>query len=365
MRCRKFGISLNTSKSIFDVTRSKLLGHIFSDSGISIDHERIVAILNLPAPTSKKEVQSFMGVINFVRRFVLDFVVMVKPIHNLLKQDCSFSWTDDIKNAFVGIKKAINSAPILAKLDFEKEFMIYTNATEEVVSAILMQGDDQGNEKPVAYMSQILSDYEFKYYFIEKHAFSLVKAVEKFHYFILGKHTLVKVPLPAVKFSLSLTYLSGKIAHWLAKIQEDDLTIVTSTTIKGCDLAFHLAQHVETSEEIDEHDSSLSTLFYIDNQILPVSEHPWYKNLVYYLQDQRCPDNLDTHQRRSLHLQSARYVIIGDFLFRITTDGMLVRCVNNEETQKLLQETHGSSDSVIHVGGHFSAKTTAFKIIRK
>jgi hypothetical protein len=85
-------------------------------------------------------------------------------------------------------------------MDFEKEFMIYTNATEEAISSILMQCDDQGNEKPVAYMSQILSDDEFKYSFIEKHAFSLVKAVEKFFHFILGKHTLVKVPLPAVKF---------------------------------------------------------------------------------------------------------------------------------------------------------------------
>jgi hypothetical protein len=66
MRCRKFGISLNPSKSIFGVTKGKLLGHIVSDSRISIDPERIVAILNLPAPTSKKEVQDFMGVINFV-----------------------------------------------------------------------------------------------------------------------------------------------------------------------------------------------------------------------------------------------------------------------------------------------------------
>jgi hypothetical protein len=70
---------------------------------------------------------------------------------------------------------------------------------------------------------------------------------------------------------------------------------MTSTTTKGHDLALHLTHHVENSEEIDEHDSSLATLFYIDNQILPVSEHPWYRNLVYYLQNKRCPDNLDTH----------------------------------------------------------------------
>jgi hypothetical protein len=91
MRCRKFNISLNPSKSIFDVTKDNLLGHIVSDSGISIDPKRIAAILNLPAPTSKKEVQAFMGIMNFVRRFVPNFAVMVKPIHNLLKQYHSFS----------------------------------------------------------------------------------------------------------------------------------------------------------------------------------------------------------------------------------------------------------------------------------
>jgi hypothetical protein len=159
-----------------------------------------------------------MDIINFVHRFVPDFAVMVKPIHNLLKQDHSFSWTEYVENSFVRIKKAISSTLILARPDFEKDFIIYTSATEEAVFAILVQCDDQNNGKPVACMSQRLSDDEFKYSYIEKHAFDLVKVVEKFRHFILGKHTLVKVPLPAVKFLLSQTDLSGKLAHWLAKI---------------------------------------------------------------------------------------------------------------------------------------------------
>jgi hypothetical protein len=147
-----FCISVNIMDNIShcclidDVTKGKLLEHIVSDSGISIDPESIVAILNLPPPTSKKEVQAFMGVINFVCRFVPDFSVMFKPIHNLLKQYHSFSWSNDVENSFVGIKKVISFAPVLVKLHFEKEFMIYTNATEEAVSIILLQCDDQGNE---------------------------------------------------------------------------------------------------------------------------------------------------------------------------------------------------------------------------
>jgi hypothetical protein len=180
--------------------------------------------------------------------------------------------------------------------------MIYTNATDEVVSTILMQNDGQVNEKPMAFMSQSLFDDEFKYSFIDKDVVALFKVVENFCHFILGKHTLVKVPLTTIKFLLSQTYLSGKLAHYLANIQEHDLNIVTSTTIKGCDIALHLAQHAENGEEIADEDNSLSALFYIDNQILPVFEHPWYKNLIYHLQNQRCPNNLDTHQRIRLHI---------------------------------------------------------------
>jgi hypothetical protein len=80
--------------------------------------------LNLPALTSKKEVQAFMGINNFVCRFVPDFALMVKPIHDLLKKDRSFSWTDDVEKYFIRIKKEISYAPILAKPNFEKDFIV-------------------------------------------------------------------------------------------------------------------------------------------------------------------------------------------------------------------------------------------------
>jgi hypothetical protein len=93
-----------------------------------------------------------------------------------------------------------------------------------------------------------------------------------------------------------------------------------------------LAQHAKASEEIDEQDNPLSALFYIDSEILRVIEHPWYKYQKYYLQNQICSDNLNTHQRRRLRLESSKYVILGDFVFRRFINGILLRCVNNEES---------------------------------
>jgi hypothetical protein len=97
----------NPTKSIFGVTQGKLLNQIIFYSGISIDPERVITIQNIQAPSYKKQIQSFMGKINFVRRFVPDFTRMVKPIHNMLKQDRSFSWNDDIEKVFIEIKREI------------------------------------------------------------------------------------------------------------------------------------------------------------------------------------------------------------------------------------------------------------------
>ena len=79
-RCRKYGISLNPKKCVFAVIEGELLGHVVSKKGISINPERIKAIEQIPLPHNKKGMQSFMGTINFVWRFVPDFAQIVKPL---------------------------------------------------------------------------------------------------------------------------------------------------------------------------------------------------------------------------------------------------------------------------------------------
>jgi hypothetical protein len=111
----------------------------------------------------------------------------------------------------VDIKNAI-FAPMLAQLDFLKDFVIY-NTIEKNSLAILLQKDDLGSKQSIYFMILSLSNIELKCGLIENNSFSLVKVAEKFHHFILGKHTKVKVPLPTIKFLLSQTFLLGKLAH--------------------------------------------------------------------------------------------------------------------------------------------------------
>ena len=85
-RCRKFGISLNPKNSLFDIKEGKLLGHIISKYGVVIDPKRVSAIQSLSLPRHKKEIQSFLGKINFLRRFIPNYAEIVKDITDMLKR---------------------------------------------------------------------------------------------------------------------------------------------------------------------------------------------------------------------------------------------------------------------------------------
>ncbi|KAH9298369.1 hypothetical protein KI387_030051, partial [Taxus chinensis] len=93
--------------------------------GLAIDPERVEAIRALPLPSHKKALQSFLGRINFVRRFVPDFAALVKPITKMLKKSMAFKWTAEGKESFEAIKEAISQAPTLINLDFSKDFILY------------------------------------------------------------------------------------------------------------------------------------------------------------------------------------------------------------------------------------------------
>lgn len=129
-RCRRYGISLNPKKCMFVVTEGKLLGHVISEKGISIDPERIEAISRIGLPASQRELKSFFGKINFVRKFIIGFTEIVKPLNDMLKKGAKIEWTSPTKQAFEEIRQAIVNAPILVSPNNTKSFYLYSFASE-------------------------------------------------------------------------------------------------------------------------------------------------------------------------------------------------------------------------------------------
>jgi hypothetical protein len=225
LRCRKFDISLNPKKSIFAVEQGKLLGFIVSSDGMIIDPERTQVIAKLPPPTSKKSMQSFLGQINFVRRFVPSFSEMVRPLQNLIKKDTQYRWGPTENQAFNDIKKAIIDALSLMSPDFSQDFTLYTFASDRSYVAVLTQKNTENNEVPIAFMSSSFKGAELNYPAVDRQAYSIFKAVKHFWSYLLKSRTKVIVPYPAVRNLLVQKELGEKRANWVTSLQEYDLEI--------------------------------------------------------------------------------------------------------------------------------------------
>ena len=104
-----------------------------------INPECAEAISKIGLPKSRKEMQSFLGKINFFHRFVPNFAQVVKPLQFLVKKDVQFKWCDEQKNVFADIRKSITEAPALMSPDFTKDFILYTFATDFSYAAVLTQ----------------------------------------------------------------------------------------------------------------------------------------------------------------------------------------------------------------------------------
>lgn len=99
-KCISYGISLNPKKCMFGVSNWKLLGHIILENGISVDLDRVESILKLTMPSRKKEMRSFFKKINFVQKFIIGFVEIVKPLNEMMKKDAKIEWSNEAKSAF-------------------------------------------------------------------------------------------------------------------------------------------------------------------------------------------------------------------------------------------------------------------------
>jgi hypothetical protein len=198
-KCRKFGLSLNPKKYHFAMQEGKLLGHIVSREGIKIDPKRVEAIDTINIPRNKKEIQSSLGKIIFLRRFIPNFTEIVKLVTDMLKKNSEGKWTNEAKESFKRIKKTIGEASVLAILDYLKEFLIFSFASEHTIAIVLLQKNDEGFEQPITFFSKILRDSELKYDILEKHAYVMVKSLKSFRTYVLHSKIIPYVPTSFVK----------------------------------------------------------------------------------------------------------------------------------------------------------------------
>jgi len=150
-RMRQYGLNMNPLKCVFGVCAGDFLGFLVHMKGIEINHNKTKAIKETKAPTTKKELQSLLGKVNFLRRFISNLCGKTQAFSPLLrlKKDDVFKWEPEHQKAFEEIKSYLTKPPILSPILKNKSMILYIAASECTIGSMLTQEDKNGIERAI------------------------------------------------------------------------------------------------------------------------------------------------------------------------------------------------------------------------
>ena len=218
-------------KCDFAATSVEYLGHIVSNGQIAIDPDKMKAVTAWPVPfRNVTEVQSFLGLIGYYRKFIPRFSHIARHLHELTRKDIEFKWENQHTQAVEALKRAIVAPDCLAIFDSALTTILTTDACDYALGAALSQKHPQG-DRPVAFISRILNTTERRYSMWEKELFAIVWAIKHFRPYLLNHSFTVKsdnkpstqmITNSSLKLSTSAT---NRIIRWILSLQTYSFTV--------------------------------------------------------------------------------------------------------------------------------------------
>uniref|UniRef100_A0A2S2R9P6 RNA-directed DNA polymerase n=1 Tax=Sipha flava TaxID=143950 RepID=A0A2S2R9P6_9HEMI len=222
---REHKVTININKSKFFRKQIRFLGHIISTTGIMMDPEKTRAIQNFHPPRNKKQIQSFLGFINFYRKYIRNLSQQTTILSKLTQKNVSWQWNDTHQTAFDTIKTWFLEDIVIKYPDFNRPFYIYTDASTTHLGAELFQTNNEEEHQTLGFVSRALSKAEANYSTTELELLAILFACKKFRMYILGHKTYILTDHKALTFLKSCQLLNAKLLRWTLSLQEYDLNI--------------------------------------------------------------------------------------------------------------------------------------------
>src|SRR4051812_17014127 len=254
-RMRKYGLKMNPLKCAFFVQAGDFLGFVVHKKGIEINQNKTKAIMETKSPSTKKELQSLLGKINFLRRFISNLSGRTQAFSPLLRlKQVRFEWRAEHQEAFDQIKQYLTCPPILSPPNGKKHMRLYISASDKTIGSMLAQEDENDIERAIYYLSRVLNDAETRYTDIEKLYLCLYFSCIKLKYYIKPVDVYVSSHCDVIKHMLSKPILHSRIGKWALALTEYSLTFQPLKAMKGQIVADFIVDHavVESSQQYVE-----------------------------------------------------------------------------------------------------------------
>jgi transposase InsO family protein len=225
-RLRTFGLYCKLEKCYFDQTAVSYLGMDITANGIQMSNDKIQTIQDWTAPTTVKQVQSFLGYTNFYRKFIKNYSAIARPLTDLTKKGMDFTWNNATSEAFTTLKTAITSAPVLRHPDPRLPFIVETDASDFAIGAVLSQPVDNATH-PVAFYSRKLLPAELNYTVHDKELLAIVAAFQVWRHYLVGTPHQIQVfsDHRNLAFFQTRRTLKQRHARWAELLSEFDFTL--------------------------------------------------------------------------------------------------------------------------------------------
>ena len=163
-----------------------------SAEGVCTDPKNTEKVAQWPKPTSKKEVQQFLGLANYYRRFVRNFARIAKPLHHLTEKTAKFERSHECQVAFEELRHRLVNAPVLVFPDFTRPFIVDTDASDIGIGAVLSQMQEDESERVIAYGSRVLTKPERHYCVTRRELLAVVTFIQHFRSYLLGREFILR-----------------------------------------------------------------------------------------------------------------------------------------------------------------------------
>ena len=218
---------INPSKSVWFQKSVRLLGFSVSTEGIKVDKNKLTSVAQWLVPKGYKQIQQFMGLINYFRDFIPMISKVAEPITRLSHaKNVSELWGDEQTRSFEALKNILQSNLVLSYPDLTKQFFVATDASLYGVAAVLFQRDDKGRDKYISFVSASLSPSQRRWNTTKRELYAIVMALQKFRKFLYGRHFRIYTDHKALIYLNHQKVMNPMMIGWAETLLQFDFDVV-------------------------------------------------------------------------------------------------------------------------------------------
>ena len=226
-RLEENNLYIKPEKCKWKVKEVEFLGVVIGPEGIKMEKKKVKGVLEWPTLKCVKDVQKFLELANYYCRFIEGFAMVARLLHDLVKKDKRWDWTEKEEKAFKELKEMFTKKPVLAASDIDKKMGMEINASGYAMEGVLSMECEDGLWRPVAFLSKLLNETERNYEIHNKKILAIVRGLEVWKHLLEGTQTKFEIwtDHKNLEYFMKVQKLNRRQARWALYLSRFDFTL--------------------------------------------------------------------------------------------------------------------------------------------